>query len=145
MRAVISDMSWHPWRHLAQHYPHITVSTRHVLPDGVMGLRRGDQMWICATCGQAQRRATLAHEIAHLERGDRGHSAVEERIVSIIAARRLIPFDRLVDGLRWAHNVAELADELWVDEPTVLCRLDSLDPVEVAELHAALGDDWRVA
>lgn len=138
-------MSWHPWRHLAQHYPHITVSTRHVLPDQVMGLRRGDRMWICATCGQAERRATLAHEIAHLERGERGHSIVEERIVSQLAARRLIDLDQLVDALRWARDVTELADELWVDEPTVRCRLDCLDPVEVAELHAALGDDWRVA
>ena len=137
--------TWHPWRHLAQVYPHITVITRHHLPGSTMGLRRGDRIWICATCGQAERRATPAHEIAHLERGDRGHSPVEERIVSLIAARRLIPLDRLADALRWSYNLTELADELWVDEPTVRCRLDGLDPVEVAQLHAELGDDWRVA
>ncbi len=112
-----------------------------------MGLRRGDRVWICASCGQAQRRATLTHEIAHIERGDVPEylHVREERIVSEIAARRLIPLDRLVDALRWARDLTELADELWVDEPTVRCRLDTLDPVEVAELHSALDDDWRIA
>ena len=65
--------------------------------------------------------------------------------MSEIAARRLIPLDALADALRWARDLTELADELWVDEPTVRCRLDTLDPVEVADLHAALGDDWKVA
>lgn len=139
--------SWHPWRHLGEVYPHITVITRHVLPGSIMGLRRGDRVWICASCGQAQRRATLTHEIAHIERGDVPEylHAREERIVSEIAARRLIPLDALADALRWARDLTELADELWVDEPTVRCRLDTLDPVEVADLHAALGDDWKVA
>lgn len=110
-------------------------------------MRRGDRMWICATCGQAERRATLTHEIAHLERGDvpPHMHAREERIVSLIAARRLIPLDRLADALRWARDLTELAEELWVDEPTVRCRLDGLDPIEVADLHAELGDDWKVA
>lgn len=113
-----------------------------------MGLLRGDRIWICSSCNQAERRSTLTHEIQHLDRGPvlLPHLATrEERIVSEMAARRLIPLSELVDALKWSRDVGELADELWTDEPTVRVRLGSLDPIEVAELEHHLGDDWQVA
>ena len=51
-------------------------------------------------------------------------------------ARRLIPFEALLDAARWARNVHELADELWVDEDTVRVRLAHLHPSERMKIMA---------
>lgn len=139
---------WHPWRYLAERYPHITVITRHRLPGHTMGLIRGDRIWICASCDQAERRSTLTHELWHLDRGivTLPHLvAREERIVSELAARDLIPLPELIDALKWTRSIGELADELWTDEPTVRVRLNTLDPIEVAQIEHHIGDDWNVA
>lgn len=64
--------------------------------------------------------------------------AKQEAVVDQTAAHLLIPLDALTDALRWAHNLAELADELWVDEATVRTRLDHLHPSERAWLRRQL-------
>lgn len=136
---------WHPWRYLAERYPHIRVITKHHLGGDVMGLMRGDRIWICSSCNQAERRSTLDHELQHLDRGPVLVPHLiprEELIVSELSARRLITLTGLVDALRWTHNASELAEELWTDIPTVRCRLNTLTPIEVAELEHRLGDDW---
>jgi hypothetical protein len=111
-----------------------------------MGLQRARRIWLCATLTQAERRCTLTHELVHRERGpvptDPAAAAAEERIVDEIAARRLITTPALVDGLRWTRQAAELADHLWVDEPTLQTRMATLDPVEVAQLEHHLEDSW---
>jgi hypothetical protein len=127
-------------------YPHITVVTEHELPGRVWGLQSGSHLWLCRRLNQARRRCTLTHEIVHLERGPvpadpRGHMR-EERTVSALAAQRLIPIADLVDGLRWTRNARELADQLWVDIPTLRARMASLDPVEVAHLEYELDGQW---
>lgn len=139
---------WHPWRHLAEQYPEIIVSTRHELPGTMMGYRRGNRIWLCSSLNQAERRSTLTHELHHLVRGPvprhtRHATMREERIVSDLAARQLIPLPKLVDALRWTRNEHELADELWVDRPTVRCRMQFLDPIETAELEHHLNGEWE--
>lgn len=111
-----------------------------------MGLQRGRRIWLCKTLTQAERRCTLTHELVHRERGpvpvDPLDATREERIVDEIAARRLITFDALTDGLRWSRQPRELAEHLWVDEPTLQTRMNTLDPIEVAELEHHLEDQW---
>ncbi|ULN73534.1 hypothetical protein KZ782_10395 [Mycolicibacterium smegmatis] len=111
-----------------------------------MGLQRGARIWLCRTLTQAERRCTLTHELVHRERGpvpaDSAAAAREEQIVDEIAARRLITFGQLVDGLRWSRQPRELAEHLWVDEPTLNTRMATLDPVEVADLEHELDGDW---
>lgn len=137
---------WHPWRHAGEHYPHIHISCRHELPDGVWGLHVGRRIWLCKRLDQVRRRCTLTHELLHLERGpvpmDPMARAREERIVSHLASQRLITLGALVDGLRWTREPHELAAELWVDYPTLEARINNLDPLEVAEIEHDLGDDW---
>lgn len=139
---------WHPWRYMAQHFPHVIICTTYELEQGVRGLIRGDRIWLCRTLDQAGRRSTLSHEIGHLERGvidhptDSIYTLREERIVDELAARRLIPIDKLIDALRWSQNPAEVAEILWTTERTVKCRMASLDPVEVAELEYQLDGRW---
>ncbi|UGU31367.1 hypothetical protein LT350_33645 [Mycolicibacterium smegmatis] len=137
---------WHPWRTLREHHVDIDVSCRYRLPDHIMGLQRGARIWLCRTLTQAERRCTLTHELVHRERGpvpaDSAAAAREEQIVDEIAARRLITFGQLVDGLRWSRQPRELAEHLWVDEPTLNTRMATLDPVEVADLEHELDGDW---
>jgi len=89
-----------------------------------------------------ERTCTLAHELVHLERGPVMHrqTAHEERVVAAIAARRMVPLDRLVDAGRWTTDVVELADELGVDVRTVRVRFAALTDRERQHL-AALGAD----
>jgi hypothetical protein len=139
-------MGWNPWRHIGDNYPHITVVRDIELPPQVWGMTDGRRVWLCKKLNQVRRRCTLAHEIGHLERGitplDERGLAREERIVTELAARRLITLDDLVAALRWTREPAELADALWVDVPTLKARMGCLDPIEVAQLENELDGMW---
>lgn len=140
------DFSWHPWRTLRVHYPEVDVSCRFRLPDHLMGLQQGHRIWLCRTLTQAERRCTLTHELVHRERGpvpaDPAAAAAEERAVDQITARRLITLPSLVDGLRWTRDPHQLAEHLWVDQPTLRTRMTALDPLEVAQLENDLDGEW---
>lgn len=77
---------------------------------------------------QAERRSVLAHELEHVERGPfpRWMTPREEAAVSAAAARKLIRLHDLGEALAWADHPAEVAEELWVDIPTVRARLAGL-------------------
>jgi hypothetical protein len=125
----------HPWRELRA-LGHVTVHFVE-LSAGVWGLSTGGRIWITTGLSQAERRCTLAHELEHQRRGHEGcQPPAVEAEVSQAAARRLIPFDALLDALRWARNLHELADELWVDEDTVRVRLEHLHPSERMKIVA---------
>lgn len=140
------DFSWHPWRTLRVRYPEVDVSCHYRLPDHLMGLQLGRRIWLCRTLTQAERRCTLTHELVHRERGpvpaDPAAADREERTVNEISARRLITLPSLIDGLRWTRDPNQLAEHLWVDEPTLRTRMDSLDPLEVADIEHALDGEW---
>lgn len=127
----------HPWRVLRS-LPEWTV--RFVdLPDGMLGGtdHEGRVIYLARGLTQAQRRATLAHELQHVDRGPVPPALVEldEAEVDQAAARELIPLASLVEAVQWCHeqDVAEMAEELWVDPDTLLTRLQHLHP---AERHA---------
>jgi len=90
---------------------------------------------------ETERACTLAHELVHLERGPvmRRQTAREERVVAAIAARRMLPLERLIDAGRWTSDVVELAEELGVDVRTVRVRVAALTDDErrrLVDLHA---------
>lgn len=137
--------SYHPWRELRA-LTHVIVTWVH-LPHGVWGLTDGGhRVWLDARLGQAERRATLAHELEHIRRGHHGcQPPAVEASVEHHAARRLIPdVHVLADALVWARgHLGEAADELWVDEPTLRARLDPthLHPAEKEILRRRLTDE----
>jgi hypothetical protein len=89
---------------------------------------------------QYERRCTLAHEIVHAERGDHcGLTEREEEDVHAEAARRLIALPDLAWAMAWTLDVRELADELWVDEPTMTTRLDRLDEYEHEQIRKTIA------
>ena len=137
---------WHPWRHAAEHYPDVIINCQRELPEQLWGFTSFSlrKVWLCRRLRQVHRRCTLTHELIHLERGPvpRHLQEREERIVDGLAARRLIEMDDLIEGLRWSREPSELADALWVDEPTLNSRMAYLDPLETAHLEHELGDEW---
>jgi len=136
---------WHPWRTLRDHYEHVTV-VHQPLPDGRMGQTCGHIIALHDELTQAERRCTATHEIVHIERRGVEHPdpAVEEHLVEVESARRLITSRQLVDAFTWLRHptLDELAEHWWVDRQTALCRMNNLDPVEVAELEHACDGDW---
>lgn len=131
---------WHPWRALRK-LTHIDlVWTK--LDVNILALTDGKRtIWMDPRQSQAQRRSTIAHELAHIELGHVGGcSGPEERQARDLAARRLIRLDHLADALKWTRSVHELAEELWVDVETLTDRLEGLSLEEVAWLRAELGE-----
>lgn len=84
---------------------------------------------------QAERRSSLAHEMAHWVLDDRADlddrgGRRQERCADDMAARWLIGLDELAAAMLWSRDETELADELWVDVPTVRARLAALTDAE---------------
>ncbi|MBD2760043.1 hypothetical protein IEE94_11045 [Yimella sp. cx-573] len=118
------------------------------LPPGLLGYtdHRSHTIYLQAGLSQAQRRATLAHELNHARRPPvpRPVVALDEAEVDQLTARELIPLASLISALRWVGPcgaLAELAEELWVDQATVRTRLQHLHPSERHAIARALDDE----
>lgn len=130
----------HPWRRLREQLPDWDVVWR-PLPPGMLGGTDVRCKLIVLAPGQLQRqrRCTIDHELHHAEAGDVGcQHPKREAAIAQASARRLIPIDRLLDVLAWAHNAHEAADELWVDLDTFHMRMQHLHPAERAAVVARL-------
>lgn len=113
--------------------PHVVTTRLH----GVWGMYDlpNHTIYLDDRLNGTQRRCTLTHETIHAERGDTALpdtvlNARQERLVHQEAARRLIPVDDLVEAVRWAGEMRELAEILDVDLGTLQARLDALSQVE---------------
>lgn len=116
--------------------PHLTLEVTR-LPDDEMGrwLPRRQTILLDDRLSQAERRCTLTHEIIHHLSGDLEHvdpalAAAQERNCRDRAARVLITLSALADAMRWSEHAEEIADQLWVDEPTLWDRIENLTPEE---------------
>lgn len=129
----------HPWRRLRD-ASHVTLHW--FAGPGPFGWCRHStqEIYLRNDLTQAQRRATLLHELEHLERGPavRGFVDQDERETRERSARWLIPFQALADALVWANDDQELAEELWVDVETVRTRLATLTDDETRQLNERL-------
>jgi Zn-dependent peptidase ImmA (M78 family) len=132
-------MTYSPWRHVGG-MPDVEVWSGY-------SLDHADAYWcpdervilLDRRLTQAERRWHLAHELAHIDRGDEccahGPDADrlgrrQERSADQLAACRLITVDALADALCWCVDIDELAEDLHVDEQTVQARIDALTPEE---------------
>lgn len=131
---------WHPWRALRK-LAHIDLIWTRLDVD-VLALTDGRRrIWMDPRQSQAQRRSTIAHELAHIELGHvDGCTGREERQARVLAATRLIRLEHLAEALKWTRNVHELAEELWVDVETLTDRIENLTADEVAWLRVELGE-----
>lgn len=138
----MTGVRFHPWRHFREMTSWMVRFAP--LPLGQMGetCYHTRTITLAPDLTQAERLSTITHEVVHAERGEylAIHEAREERAVAREAARRLIPWPALVEACRWARDVHELADELWVDEDTIVVRLKALHPSERAHIVSILED-----
>lgn len=138
--------TWHPWRHLRHHHPHVTVRFAD-LPPGLLGYtdHAAGEVVLDRRLTQTERRCTVTHEDVHLHRGpmpaDPVLAAREEQLCDEVAARRLVPLREAIDALLWSDNEHEVAEELWVDVPTLRARIAALTAGE----RAAIDDRMREA
>lgn len=105
--------------------------------DGAIGMTHfesGEATYVEVDSGLTlnERRSTLAHEVAHVEHGApiRWMSVRAERRADRAAAERLIPLEALVEAVKWADSIEELAEELNVTPRMVTTRLQMLTPAE---------------
>ncbi|AOZ48503.1 hypothetical protein A8L58_16000 [Acidipropionibacterium acidipropionici] len=131
--------SCNPWQYLKSR-PDITVVWAGLLPGRARGLTDGHStIWIRTGLTQRERRCTLAHELVHIAHHHVGHQtpAVEAQ-VRVETARAMLPdLAPIIDGLRWGHSWWEIADDLWVTEDVLACRLDHLTPTERRTIEEA--------
>lgn len=131
---------FHPWRALRRMRGVDVIWMR---MDGRLGATDGRSLILMhPDQSQVQRRCTLAHELAHIELGHiNGATPREEAAAREHAARRMISLERLMDALRWAESMEEVADELWVDHQMLIDRLDTLTDDErqaLVDLHHSI-------
>lgn len=137
---------YHPWRVLGRHWPHVILDHTDDLPPGRRAETNGvDEIRMRRRLLQVERRCSLAHELIHLERGHTGEcSPVVEATVDEEAARRLIPWERLLAAVRWARSEEELADELWVTVHVLRARVAVLRADELLEIARAAHDAHHI-
>ena len=120
------------------------------LPDRLLGytdLSTGEIV-LDRSLTQVERRCTLTHELEHVHRGhiptDPVLLAREEDLVEQLSARRLVTLRDLIDALLWSDRAHEVADELWVDLPTLKARIAGLAAEERAAIEERLdgADRW---
>ena len=131
---------WNPWEELRDTWPHVMLhhGTKIGVGDTLAYTDGSENIWILEGLTIAERRCTLTHELIHLERRDAGHQGDKvERLVEREAARRLIPFDNLLEA-DWGQSLEKIADDLWVDEATLEVRLATLGEDENELLHARI-------
>lgn len=131
----------HPWRRFRDQWGHVGLEWRQLDGD-FQALTDGRRVLMDPDLLQVERRCAIAHETAHLERGE--HCAQDhavERRADRIAASRLVSIDALMQALIWSDDLQEVADELWVTPEIARARIDIMRPAEltiVAELIADL-------
>lgn len=109
---------YNPWAHAS--YLGIPIVYTEGLHEGVWGLTDGRQIWLENVALARELRATLAHELVHVELGHCTPQDEEtEAMVTLIAARRLVDDKALRWALKQSADVERLAELLDVDEPTV--------------------------
>lgn len=140
---------WSPWRWLRERYPDVDVREAE-LPSGFLGYcdHYEKTIWLDSRLLHGEQRATLAHEIGHLELdaciGDRWYNAPEWK-VDRWAARRLITVDALLRAFQWTSDLDEMAEELWVDRHTLRARLRCLTDEEQDQVMKAIERRRTVA
>lgn len=77
---------------------------------------------------QAERRCSINHEWWHHKRGPfpPEFREREERTIEMLSARELISIEDLGEAMAWTADMAEVADELWVDLPCLWARFAGL-------------------
>ena len=126
-----------PWADLAERYPLVTVETVE-LDDGVMGEWDGTTLRLDSRLTPGEQRATLTHEIVHLDRGlpQENLADSEEEVVEDVSSRMLVALDDLAVavGELLRSSLGTIAQTLECDTLAVATRISHLTPAESAQI-----------
>ena len=142
--------TYNPWRDAAERYPDIHIEWADIAPLHGAWMPTERVILIEQSLPCAERRAALAHELAHLDVGDRAtadcwFSQRQESAADRLAAWRLIPIMDLAAVLRWCHDPREASDELDVPLSVLLLRAAGLHPAERGLVESVLSRREAVA
>lgn len=125
---------------MAARYPDWVVRHKRIAPIPEVLCVRRKVVLVDTEAHRSARRCALAHAVAHIDLGHVPESGRAGRRyedhADQLAARRLIPLDRLADVLTWALGPDEVADELDVTEHMVRVRVRMLGMEDKAWISA---------
>jgi hypothetical protein len=140
-----------PWLDLAENWPEVVVRIE-PLPGRLLGELCYPVIALRAGTSPGQRRATLTHEVVHLERGVRDCGqwlGREEWYVDREVALRLLPDEVLAPAIRQAGGIEDLRDmarQLDVDTATLHMRLSLMTRGERTRIRGSrVREIWSVA
>lgn len=143
-------MTFHPWRRVRD-TPEISVKLDDTGEAVSCFNFRKREATVAVDGLQAARRCDINHEYWHHKRGPlpigstKADRDAEERTIEILSARELISVYDLGEAMAWTSDMAEVADELWVDLPCLWARLEGLTVEERRyideRVYKVTGDD----
>jgi Zn-dependent peptidase ImmA (M78 family) len=143
-------VTYNPWWDAQERYPHIHIEWLPIAPYHAMLVTHDDVIFVDENITRAERRCALAHEIAHMDTGDRStdlcwFSARQETAADQLAARRLIDVGHLAAVLRWCTDPREVAAELEVTLNVLALRTQHMHPAERGLIKNAMSRRESVA
>ena len=138
---MICDVHPHPWRKLADDWPHVDVRYERLpshrwgvtrwMSDGTVHIALNDRL------NQVERRCTIAHGLHHLARGmpcGTLRAGIEARVIAETARYLLPDLDRIGRTLA-VYDLRTAAEELWVTRRVLIDRLNGLTDDESLHVH----------
>lgn len=145
-----TDDGYSPWLDAARRYPHIHIEWHPIAPAHAVWEPGSDVILVDENISRAERRCALAHELAHMDTGDRPtelcwFAARQETAADKLAARRLVDVEHLAGMLRWCTDPREVAAELEVTLSVLVLRMQHLHPAERGLIRNAVARREAVA
>lgn len=139
-----------PWRDAALRYPGVHIEWHDIWPCHGAWHPETDVILVDQAISRAERRCALAHELAHMDTGDRAtgvcwFAARQETAADRVAARRLIEVEDLGRVLRWSSDRREIAELLNVSLNVLAIREANVTDDEYAYLRAVVNRKEQVA
>lgn len=139
-----------PWLDAALRYPQIHIEWHPIAPAHAVWEPGSDVILVDENITRAERRCALAHELAHMDVGDRPtdscwFAAKQETAADKLAARRLIDYRDLAEVMRSCEDPREVAAELDVTINVLALRWRWLHPAERGYIAQVLSRREEVA
>lgn len=143
-------MTYNPWLDAAQRYPGVHIEWHPITPARAFWCPEQQVIIVDESISRAERRCALAHEIAHMDTGDRPtelcwFAARQETAADRLAARRLVDVHELAAVVRWCRDPREVAEALDVTLAVLALRGATFHPAERGLIDLVLSCREAVA
>lgn len=141
---------YNPWLDAFRRYPEVHIEWHALGTVHALWSPGHDVILVNESISRAERRCALAHELAHMDTGDRPTedcwiSARQETAADRLAARRLVDVNDLANVIRWCRDPREVAEELEVTLAVLALRGAMMHPAERGLIDLVLSCREAVA